>query len=167
MYLSLIDRIVDLDPGKSITAVRCLRPEETYLQDHFPEMPVMPGVLMLESMYQAAAWLVRKSEEFSHSMVLLDDVRNVKYGSFVEPNQELTITANILAQDEQFTTLKASGSVEGRGAVSGRLVLKRFNLAEREPQRESIDHYARHRFRQMFDQLIDPAASMAGGEVSG
>ena len=53
----LIDQILALEPGKSIQAVKHLRAEEDYLKDHFPLFPVMPGVLMLEAMAQAAALL--------------------------------------------------------------------------------------------------------------
>ena len=64
MRLTLIDKIVELKPGESIKATKSLAMNEDYLEDHFPRFPVMPGVLMWESMYQAAAWLVRASDDF-------------------------------------------------------------------------------------------------------
>ena len=73
----------------------------------------MPGVLMLEAMTQAGAWLVRASEDFAHSLVVLKEARNVKYGQFVEPGQTLSVTAEILEQTDRETKLKAQGSVEG------------------------------------------------------
>ena len=80
MQFCLLDRVVELEPGVRITGVKRLRPDEDYLQDHFPRFPVMPGVLMLEAMYQASAWLVRQSEGFAHSMVVLKEGR----GSFAD-----------------------------------------------------------------------------------
>ena len=62
MRFTLIDRIVELEPGVQITAVKNLTMAEEYLADHFPHFPVMPGVLMLEAMTQAAAWLARARE---------------------------------------------------------------------------------------------------------
>ena len=91
MRLTLVDRIVDLEPGKRIRAIKCLTMLEDYLQDHFPRFPVMPGVLMLESMYQTAAWLMRATDDFAHSMVLMSEARNVKYTDFVEPGQTLCL----------------------------------------------------------------------------
>ena len=57
MRFTLLDRVVAIDPGKSITAIKTLTLSEEYLADHFPRFPVMPGVLMLEAMAQAAALL--------------------------------------------------------------------------------------------------------------
>jgi len=78
MYFSLIDKIDSLEPGKRIVATKSLSLAEEYLQDHFPNFPVMPGVLMLEALTQASAWLIRVSEDFSHSIVVLKEARNVK-----------------------------------------------------------------------------------------
>ena len=64
MRFTLIDRIVDFQPGVRLTAMKSLTMTEEYLGDHFPNFPVMPGVLMLEAMTQAAAWLVRAERGF-------------------------------------------------------------------------------------------------------
>ena len=147
----LIDRIIDLQPGVRITAIKHLSGSEEYLKDHFPCFPVMPGVLMLEAMYQAGAWLVRTSEDFAHAVVLLCEARNVKYAGFVEPGQVLTVTAEILEQDDHRTQLKAQGTVDGSVAVSARLILERFNLQDRDPLRAATDIYARLRMREEFE----------------
>jgi len=80
MRFTLLDRITSLEPGAKITAVKNLTMAEEYLGDHFPQFPVMPGVLMLEAMLEAGAWLVRAGEDFAHSMVMLRKANNVKYG---------------------------------------------------------------------------------------
>jgi 3-hydroxyacyl-[acyl-carrier-protein] dehydratase len=156
MRFCLLDRITQLDPGVRITAVKRLRPDEDYLKDHFPRFPVMPGVLMLEAMYQAGAWLVRQSEGFAHSVVILKEARNIKYADFVTPGKELVVTAEILKQDETTTTLKTQGTIDGNVAVNGRLVLERFNLADRRPQRRNTDLYLTKEMRQVFDRLMQP-----------
>jgi len=71
MRFTLLDRITDIDPGKSITAVKAVSLSEEYLGDHFPRFPVLPGVFMLEAMTQAAAWTIRLGEDFAHSIVVL------------------------------------------------------------------------------------------------
>ena len=153
MYFSLVDKITKLTPNKEISTVKGVSLAEEYLQDHFPKFPVLPGVLMLESMTQACAWLVRASEDFAHSMVLLHECRNVKYGQFVEPGQILEVKANIIKQDERLTTFKASGSVNGAMAVSARLILERYNLAEQMPQRAASDARIRRKMKEQFEVL--------------
>ncbi|MDR3110868.1 MAG: beta-hydroxyacyl-ACP dehydratase [Planctomycetaceae bacterium] len=130
MYFSLIDRIEALESGKSIVATKSLSMSEEYLRDHFPRFPVMPGVLMLEALTQTSAWLIRVSEQFSHSMVLLKEAKNVKYGKFVQPGQTLRLTATITKQDEHFTTLRAEGTLEESTSLKAVLVLTRYNLAQ-------------------------------------
>jgi len=154
MRFCLLDRVVELEPGVRVTAVKRLRPDEDYLQDHFPRFSVMPGVLMLEAMYQASAWLVRQTEGFAHSMVVLKEARNIKYADFVTPGKELVVTAEILKQDEKLTTLKTQGTIEGNVAVTGRLVLERFNLKERYPKRSKADPYMRDELRGVLKKLL-------------
>jgi 3-hydroxyacyl-[acyl-carrier-protein] dehydratase len=154
MRFCLLDRILELEPGVRVTAVKKLRPDEQYLQDHFPRFPVMPGVLMLEAMYQASAWLVRQSEGFSNSIVLLKEARNIKYADFVTPGKELVVMAEILKEDESLTTLKTQGLIDGNVAVNGRLVLERFNLADRYPTRRNTDPYLRDEMRGVLKRLL-------------
>ena len=89
MRFTLLDRVTAIDPGKSITAIKTLTLSEEYLADHFPRFPVMPGVLMLETMTQASAWMIRLGEDFAHAIVVLRAAKNVKYGDFVEPGLPL------------------------------------------------------------------------------
>ncbi|HVU85912.1 MAG TPA: 3-hydroxyacyl-ACP dehydratase FabZ family protein [Pirellulales bacterium] len=156
MRFTLIDRIVDLSPGEKITAVKNLSLAEEYLADHFPGFPVMPGVLMLEAMTQTGAWLIRASEDFAHSTVVLHEARNVKFANFLQPGQTLTITAEILDQDERLTRLKASGLVDGSLTVSARLVLERYNLADERPDRADADDVVKQKLRELFSLLYQP-----------
>lgn len=150
MRFSLIDRIVDLEPGKAITAHKNLTLAEEYLADHFPNAPVMPGVMMLETLIQAGAWLVRVTDDFAHSLVLLEDARGIKYANFVEPGQTLRIEASIVSREGASTKLKAQGTVDDKVAVSGRLVLHSSNLADSDPQLAARDEFMKHSLRQLY-----------------
>jgi 3-hydroxyacyl-[acyl-carrier-protein] dehydratase len=158
MRFLLIDRIIDFQPGAKITAVKSLTMAEEYLEDHFPNFPVMPGVLMLEAMTQAAAWLIRLSEDFAHSVVVLKQASNVKYGQFVEPGQLLTVTAEIISQTDNETKVKAQGTVDGRTTVSGRLLLERYNLADREPAEAGMDEMILDEMRNHLNLLYQPGS---------
>ena len=164
MRFTLIDRIVELHPGESIKAVKSLSMAEEYLRDHFPLFPVMPGVLMLESMYQASAWLVRKTDDFAHSMVVLSEARNVKFTDFVEPGQVLWVQAEIQKRDGRLTWLSTRGTVDGDVAVSAKLILDRFNLADDDPRREATDLYSRRRMREDFQLLYPPRNALDPGK---
>ena len=161
MRFSLIDRIDELEPGARIVAAKNLSMAEEYLADHFPGFPVMPGVLMLEAMTQSGAWLVRASEDFAHSIVLLKEARAVKYGQFVEPGQTLRVIAEIVGQTERETTLKARGTVDDRPTVSARLVLERYNLADEHPDRAATDKAVKKKMRALFALLWQPDGERA------
>ena len=153
MRFRLIDRILDIQPGRHIVAVKTLRADEDYLRDHFPRFPVMPGVLMLEAMFQASMWLVRRTEDFATSVVLLKEARSIKFADFVQPGQSLRITAGIIKHDSHSTTLKAEGFVDSSAAVSGRLVLERHNQRPRNPA-DASDAYTCLSMRREFERLL-------------
>ena len=159
MRFCLLDRIVSLEPGKQIKAVKELRAEEDYLRDHFPLFPVMPGVLMLEALFQASMWLVRESQDFRRTAVLLKEAKSVKYSDFVAPGQQLEVEAQILKQNDDTTSLKARGLVSGEVAVSGRLILEHFDYAEQYPHQALLDHYCRNEMRKTFRELCEAGAA--------
>ena len=139
MQFILIDRILELEPGRRIVAVKNLTLAEEYLAEHFPGFPVLPGVLMLEAMAQASAWLIRVSESYAHSVVVLKSVKAVKYGSFVTPGQQLRIEAEIARQTDCETELRAKGTTGAVATASGRITMERYNLRDREPALEAAD----------------------------
>src|SRR6516164_9655168 len=113
MRFTMVDRILAVQPGKSIRAATNLTLGEEYLADHFPTFPVMPGVLMLQTLVEAASWLLRVSEDFRHSVIVLREARNVKYGHFMEPGRRMLVTAELVEQNGPLATLKGKGEVEG------------------------------------------------------
>lgn len=148
MRFCQIDEISLLEPGKKIVAVRRLTGNEDYLRDHFPRFAVMPGVLMLESLYQASALLVRATDDYRHGLVLLRAAKNVKFADFVQPGQELDITAEIIKSDGNQFTLKAAGYKQDKLAVSGRLVVECLSGDE-----FTVDSYASQFMHQLTKQL--------------
>jgi len=156
---SLIDRIVALEPGKSIQAVKNLSLAEEYLGDHFPGFPVMPGVLMVESLVQSAAWLMRQTEGFRYSVVLLQEARAIRFNNFVSPGKTLQVACDVQKHDERTYTLKGAGTVDGNSAVSAKLILQQFNLADRNPELQASDERRIEKLRQLFDALWRPTTT--------
>jgi len=139
MRFVLIDRVIEIHRGESLVAVKNLSLAEEYLADHFPGFPVMPGVLMLEALTQAGAWLVRDLEDFAHSIVLLKQAKTIKYGSFVEPGRQLQLRVELVTQGERESTLRGVGTVDGQETVKGRFTLQRYNLRDKDPSMQSTD----------------------------
>jgi 3-hydroxyacyl-[acyl-carrier-protein] dehydratase len=166
MRFSLIDRITGLEAGTSVAAVKNVTLAEEYLADHFPGFPVMPGVLMLEALVQAGAWLMRFTEDFQYSTVLLRQARAVRFNSFVTPGRSLAVVASVHERSPDEWTLKASGSVDGTSAVSARITLEQFNLADRNPELSGSDQQLIASLRALFGQLWTPAAAEVRQESS-
>src|SRR5215204_6988580 len=111
MRFHLIDRITEVNPGHSLRAVKNLTLGEEYLADHFPTFPVMPGVLMLQTLVEAGAWLLRLSEDYRHSVIVLREVKNIKYGTFVEPGKQLSFQVDLAERGDEVATFKGKGEV--------------------------------------------------------
>src|SRR5947209_18959769 len=117
MRFNLVDRILEVESGRRIRAVKNLTLGEEYLADHFPTFPVMPGVLMLQTLVEAGAWLSRITEDFKYSVTVLREAKNVKYGNFMEPGRQLVVTAELVEHTEN--TDGALSTVKGKGEVEG------------------------------------------------
>lgn len=162
MRFSLIDRIERIVPNQEIVAVKSLTLAEEYLAEHFPTFPVMPGVLMVEAATQAAAWLVRASDEFRHSMVLLKELKNARFGSFVTPGRQLRLRLEWMKDEDCLTTLKVTSEVDGHTGLSARMVVERFNLRDCRPELAPDDDENIEYHRRIFRRLLAPDALGAG-----
>ncbi len=139
MKFYLVDKIQSIAPPKRIVTLKALSLAEEYLADHFPTFPVLPGVLMLEAMVQAAAWLVRVEQDFSRSIIVARSVRNVKYTSFVAPGDVLRCELEAIKISQDGAKFKGAGFVGERQTVSGRIELRCFNLSEEHPYLADAD----------------------------
>jgi 3-hydroxyacyl-[acyl-carrier-protein] dehydratase len=166
MRFTLIDRINELEPGVRISAAKTLTMAEEYLADHFPHFPVMPGVLMLESLTQAGAWLVRASEDFAHSIIVLKQANNVKYAQFLEPGQTLNVAAEIVNFQDGEVKLRTSGMVNGRIILNAKLTLACYNIADSDPSQAYADELTRNDFRMQLALLYQPRKETPAGVVT-
>jgi 3-hydroxyacyl-[acyl-carrier-protein] dehydratase len=167
MKFILIDRIISIEPGKRIVAAKSLTLAEEYLADHFPTFPVMPGVLMLEAMVQTAAWLVRVSNDYAHSMIVLEEAKNINYKSFVPPGRTLEVAAEAVELGEAASDFKTTGRCGDEEIVKARLKLRHYNLADRDPQWSSTDHRLIMDARKRFELLGGPSALKGAAVLAG
>ena len=153
MRFLLIDRITELEPHKSITALKNLSLAEEYLADHFPGFPVMPGVLMLETLIQAGGWLIRHAEDFAQSTIMLKEVRAIRYNNFVTPGNSLIVKMTVRKHEGSIWEFNGSGTVNGDSAVSAKLTLEAFNLSDRNPLLAESDELRRQTYRDLLPQI--------------
>jgi 3-hydroxyacyl-[acyl-carrier-protein] dehydratase len=135
---NLIDKIEQITDER-IVAVKYVSLAEEYLADHFPTFPVLPGVMMLEAITQAAAWLLHRRQNFGKSMAVLKEARNVKYGQFVAPGNYLRVDVEWLKPTDAGASFKATGSVGNDQALQARLELAYFNLGDKQPELAELD----------------------------
>ena len=138
MKFNLIDRIESLSDER-IVAVKYVSLAEEYLADHFPTFPVLPGVMMLEALTQAAAWVMHRRTDFACSMAVLKEARNVKYGTFVAPGGALRVDVELNKTTDSGAMFKATGTVGDAVAVQARIELAYFNLGDKQPDLAELD----------------------------
>ena len=162
MRFNLIDRIEHLSADR-IVAVKYVSLAEEYLADHFPTFPVLPGVMMLEAITQAAGWLLHHRTSFAKSMAVLKEAKNVKYGTFVAPGQSLRVEVDLAKATPGGASFKSAGYVGDALAVQARIELAYFNLGERQPELGELDARLQQHTRMRWNVL--QAQSPAGVTV--
>jgi 3-hydroxyacyl-[acyl-carrier-protein] dehydratase len=113
-YFQLIDRIVALDlQQRTVRGEAQVPTESTIFEGHFPGYPLMPGVLLIESMAQTSGWLIIGLTRFER-MPFLAAVKEAKLRSFVRPGAALDLSASLVHEGSGYAITKASVASEGK-----------------------------------------------------
>ncbi len=139
MRFILIDKIISIQPGKEIKTLKSVSLAEEYLADHFPVFPVLPGVLLLEGLIESASWLVRQTENFAHSMILLEEAKNVRYKSFLSPGSQIEYAVQAKDIEENVSSFSGLGLSAGEQIIEAKFGLRHFNLADENPAMADVD----------------------------
>lgn len=121
----LIDRIVEFKPNDSITALKNVTVNEPFFQGHFPENPVMPGVLILEAMAQAAALLFRTDEENQPgegAVYYFVGIDKARFKRVVQPGDQLMLHITISRKMRNIWKFAAVGKVDDEVACTAELM---------------------------------------------
>ena len=123
--LLLVDRVLDWEANKTITAIKNVTVNEEFFQGHFPHKPVMPGVLMIEALAQTAALLSFLSmgvKPDENSVVYFVGIDNARFKRPVEPGDQLKMDVEILRVSRGIWKYKAVGTVDGKVALEAELM---------------------------------------------
>jgi 3-hydroxyacyl-[acyl-carrier-protein] dehydratase len=120
-YFQLIDHIVDLDLAeRKITCAATIPTDSTIFEGHFPGYPLMPGVLLIESMAQTSGWLVVAANNFQR-MPFLAAVKDAKLRTFIKPGQSLMVSAELKHEGSGYAMSQAIIMTGGKTACEATL----------------------------------------------
>ena len=142
-YFQLIDRIVGLDlPGRKISGEATVPAQSTIFEGHFPGFPLMPGVLLIETMAQTAGWLVVANNRFER-MAFLASVKEAKFRTFVTPGQVLSVTADLVHEGSGYAMTNAAITCDGRATCNATLAFRVLDFPSPELAKHMFDTAAR------------------------
>ncbi|MBL4769906.1 MAG: UDP-3-O-[3-hydroxymyristoyl] N-acetylglucosamine deacetylase [Planctomycetes bacterium] len=110
----MIDRVIEVDGFQRAVGIKNVTINEPYFQGHFPEVPLMPGVLQLEAMAQLAGMLLLRKLEYSGKLAVLWSLDKVKLRGSVTPGDQLRLEVETARIKGETVQVKAKGSVAGR-----------------------------------------------------
>lgn len=131
MRFLFVDRILELEPGRSIEAEHVFSGDQDFFRDHFPGFPVVPGVLLTEMMGQAAAkCLDAENREKGRGKAILAQIRSASFRDWVRPDDKALIKAEIRTNRPDYATALCSVEVRGNRVCTADLLFS-FLTTER------------------------------------
>ena len=125
---ALVDRVIEHVPGQKAVALKNITINEPQFQGHFPDRPLMPGVLIVESMAQVGGIIVTQMPDLPKGLFVFAGINNVKFRRPVIPGDQLVITCELLSiKRQRFGKVKGEVHVDGKLVCSGELM---FSLVD-------------------------------------
>jgi len=123
----LVDRVISVEPGKSIVAIKNVTANESFFEGHFPEVKIMPGVLVVEAVAQAGGILLYHSiPDAAKKLVVLSKLHDIKFRKIVVPGDQLRLEAEIIKIRARFATIRGRAIVDkeivAEGVISAAVV---------------------------------------------
>jgi len=124
----LVDKVLEVEAGKRIVAIKNVTANEPFFQGHFPEYPVMPGVLIVEALAQTAGIAVAIQEEQKGKLGLFAGIEEMKFKNQVLPGDTLKLEAEILSNRLGVVKAKVLATVDGKTAAEGQIKFAMVNV---------------------------------------
>jgi 3-hydroxyacyl-[acyl-carrier-protein] dehydratase len=121
----LVDRVVEVEPGKRVKAYKNVSANEEFFNGHFPGMPVMPGVLQIEALAQTSAFLTASLDGFDPKtqVAFLMSIDGVKFRRLVEPGDRLDLEVELLQSRRGIIKVMGKSSVDGERACEAEITV--------------------------------------------
>ena len=125
---ALVDRVIQHDPGKTAVAIKNVTLNEPQFQGHFPERPLMPGVLIVEAMAQVGGLIVSQMPDLPKGLFVFAGIDSVRFRRPVVPGDQLVLSCELISiKRKRFGKVRAEAKVEGQLVCSGDLM---FSLVD-------------------------------------
>jgi 3-hydroxyacyl-[acyl-carrier-protein] dehydratase len=115
----LIDRVIELEPGKRAVGLKNVSMGEPYFQGHFPNYPVMPGVLIVEALAQVGAVAILRAPEYAGKLALFAGIDHVRFKRQVRPGDTLRLEVELSQIRRSIGTGSGTATVDGEVACRG------------------------------------------------
>lgn len=119
----LVDRVTACIPGQSIEGYKLVSASEPAIQGHFPDFPIMPGVLVVEGLAQLAGILGRLTKQVDDSIAMLVGVDGFRFRRQILPGDRIDYRCELVTNKRDIWKFNATASVDGKAAVSGSLMI--------------------------------------------
>jgi 3-hydroxyacyl-[acyl-carrier-protein] dehydratase/UDP-3-O-[3-hydroxymyristoyl] N-acetylglucosamine deacetylase/3-hydroxyacyl-[acyl-carrier-protein] dehydratase len=127
----LVDRVLEMEKGKSIVAIKNVTVNEAFFQGHFPRLKIMPGVLIVEAIAQAGGILLYHSiPDPDKKIVVLSKIDEAKFRKPVVPGDQLRLEAEIVKLKTRICRIKGRALVDGEVVVEGDIIASLLNFEE-------------------------------------
>jgi 3-hydroxyacyl-[acyl-carrier-protein] dehydratase len=126
----LVDRILEVEPGKRCRALKNVSINEPFFQGHYPGLPIMPGVLIVEAMAQAGAIIMLCDENFRGTVPVIGAIDDVKFRRQVVPGDQLITDVELMWLRGSIGRIKAVVTVGGEVAAQMELTFKLVSQGE-------------------------------------
>ena len=118
----LIDRVVEFEPAKRLVAIKNVTMNEPFFQGHFPGLPIMPGVLVIEAMAQAGAIIMMtEMPDRDTKLAVFTGIEKAKFRRQITPGDQLRIEVDVLAFRSRIGRMEAKAYVDGKVACQATL----------------------------------------------
>ena len=129
----LIDKVIEFHPGKSIVAIKNVTANEPFFMGHFPGLPIMPGVIILEALAQASSMLAYKNPKEQtdrHTLMYFAGVDKARFKRIVIPGDVLRLEAEIIRVKKEIWKCRAVATVDNQIACSAELLAAKKDISE-------------------------------------